>query len=212
MTPSFEKDYWEQHWEHSHAASGDTTPTESNPYLLSETSDVRPGTALDAGCGTGAEAVWLAAHGWTVTGVDISATALAQASARAAKESVHVAWIEADLTSWVPSEPFDLVTTHYAHPATGQLAFYERIAEWVAPRGTLLIVGHLGDPAHRADGRPGADEPPAEATASLAGITRVLDPAVWRIESAEERTRLLATPSGHSRPLRDVVVRAARTA
>jgi hypothetical protein len=35
------------------------------------------------------------------------------------------------------------VTTHYAHPAMPQLDFYDRIASWVAPGGTLFIVGHL---------------------------------------------------------------------
>ena len=38
--------------------------------------DLRPGMALDAGCGHGAEAIWLASTGWRVTAVDFSATAL----------------------------------------------------------------------------------------------------------------------------------------
>ena len=42
-----------------------------------------PGTALDAGCGEGAEATWLASRGWDVTAADISAEALARAAARA---------------------------------------------------------------------------------------------------------------------------------
>ena len=51
-------------------------------------------------------------------------------------------WVEADLGVWDPGTRFDLVTTHYAHPAMPQLDFYERIAGWVAPGGTLLVVGH----------------------------------------------------------------------
>ena len=40
------------------------------------------------------------------------------------------------------------ITTHYAHPDIPQLAFYERIAAWVGPGGTLLIVGHLHPDQH----------------------------------------------------------------
>ena len=35
-----------------------------------------PGTALDIGCGEGDDALWLAARGWEVTGVDLSPTAV----------------------------------------------------------------------------------------------------------------------------------------
>lgn len=43
-----------------------------------------PGRALDVGCGTGVSAVYLAAHGWQVTGVDFVPEAVARARARAA--------------------------------------------------------------------------------------------------------------------------------
>ncbi|MEK8108387.1 class I SAM-dependent methyltransferase [Micromonospora sp. M12] len=73
---------------------------------------------MDAGCGTGAEAIWLASHGWQVTAVDISSEALARAAVRAEGSAVsdRVRWVEADLTTWAPKTRFDLVTTHYAHP------------------------------------------------------------------------------------------------
>jgi SAM-dependent methyltransferase len=148
VTHAFDKDYWDRHWERG----GDPETPEArtaNPYLIREASGLVPGTALDAGCSEGAEAIWLAGYGWQVTATDIAAEALARAAARAAETSAagHVRWVEADLTSWTPGTQFDLVTTNYAHPAMPQLAFYERIAEWVAPGGTLLIVGHL----HRHD-------------------------------------------------------------
>src|SRR5262249_10969262 len=43
-----------------------------------------PGRALDLGCGEGADAMWLAEHGWHVTAVDISQTALDRAAVDAA--------------------------------------------------------------------------------------------------------------------------------
>jgi SAM-dependent methyltransferase len=56
------------------------------------------GTAIDIGCGTGDSAIYLAQHGWQVTGVDVSAKALEKAAAKAAAEHVHVDFRRADAT------------------------------------------------------------------------------------------------------------------
>ena len=203
MTHGFDKDYWDQHWQQAHGGSRG-----EHPYLARETGSLVPGTALDAGCGAGAEAIWLAAHGWQVTGADIAADALARAAEHAAHSEVseRVRWIEADLTVWDPGPRFDLVTTHYAHPAMPQLAFYDRISGWVAPGGTLLIVGHLHTPGATGHGH----HPPAEASVTLADITAGLDGARWEIVTAEEHLRTVTGTGGHANPLHDVVVRAAR--
>ncbi|MEV1000976.1 class I SAM-dependent methyltransferase [Nonomuraea sp. NPDC050202] len=159
MTHAFDKDYWEQHWHGGEASMGGHPP---NPYLAPETAGLAPGTALDAGCGSGAEAIWLAERGWHVTAADISSHALAAAARRPTSGDAtgRLHWVRADLTTWRPDAPFDLVMTHYAHPAMPQLDFYDRIAGWVAPGGTLLIVGHLH--THDApDPTPGPDGPTA---------------------------------------------------
>ena len=51
---------------------------------MAELTGLPVGTALDAGCGTGADAVWLARQGWAVTAIDISPTAVGQAERLAA--------------------------------------------------------------------------------------------------------------------------------
>ncbi|MFG1867367.1 class I SAM-dependent methyltransferase [Micromonospora arborensis] len=214
----FDKDYWERHWHQPHrdaAGAGDTSPP--HPYLAQQTSSLVPGTALDAGCGTGAEAVWLATHGWQVTAVDIAPVALARAAGRATNNGVseRVRWVEADLTAWDPGTRFDLVTTHYAHPAMPQLAFYDRISAWVAPGGTLLIVGHLHTPdaaghGHTPDAAGHGDHPPREASVTLADITASLDSAAWEVITAEEHRRTVTGSGGQETPLYDVVVRATR--
>ncbi|MGH8964426.1 MAG: SAM-dependent methyltransferase, partial [Actinomycetes bacterium] len=114
---------------------------------------------------------------------------------------------------------FDLVTTHYAHPAMPQLEFYDRTASWVAPGGTLLIVGHLhhdavnGESDGHAHGHGhdhGAGGPPASASAKAATITARLSPAEWEVVTAQESQRTGSGPGGHETTIHDVVVRATR--
>jgi SAM-dependent methyltransferase len=42
-----------------------------------------PGAALDIGCGSGTNSVYLARHGWSVTGVDFAGSAIARAKEKA---------------------------------------------------------------------------------------------------------------------------------
>lgn len=200
----FDAEYWDEHWRDT----GDPAP--AHPYLASELDGLVAGRALDAGSGEGAEAIWLAERGWTVTAADISPTALATAAARARSAGVDgIDWVEADLTTWAPDAPFDLVMTNYAHPTMPQLDFYERVATWVAPGGTLLIVGHLhgghGDEhghGHGHDhGHDGDDELPLAAQTAADEVVARLDG--WQIVTALETERHVG-----SRHLRDVVVRA----
>jgi SAM-dependent methyltransferase len=211
MTHGFDEDYWQRHWQDRDGGSMATAPP--HPHLARELGGLSPGTALDAGCGAGAEALWLAEQGWQVTAADISAVALAHAAERAAGSPAadRVRWVQADLGVWSPSAPFDLVTTHYAHPAMPQLDFYDRIAGWVAPGGTLLVVGHLHPAAHGHGHAPGHDhQPPAEASATAAAVTARLDPGTWDVVTAEEPQRSVPGPGGRARTLHDVVVRAVR--
>jgi len=112
-----------------------------NAVLAREVAALAPGTALDLGCGEGADAVWLAARGWRVTAVDISGVALARAAAHAAEAGVadHVEFRRADLDTDFPAGRFDLVTAQFLP--------HEKIlrsaADAVAPGGVLLVEGHL---------------------------------------------------------------------
>ena len=212
MTHSFDKDYWDQLWQGDHSeAAAAMAVSPANPHLVCEIDALDPGTALDAGCGAGAEAIWLASRGWQVTGADIAEQALARAAERADATGVadRVQWVQADLSTWEPSATYDLVTTHYAHPAMPQLEFYDRVASWVAPGGTLLIVGHLHHGHGHGHGHSGGG-PSASASVSAADITARLDPTRWEVATAEETHRTLAGPGRSPVPLHDVVVRATR--
>lgn len=100
-----------------------------------------------------------------------------------------------------------MVTTFYAHPDIPQLEFYRRIAGWVRPGGTLLIVGHLrdehGDHGHETG-------PAAHATVGAADVVSLLEADGWQIVTAAEHTRTLGDASGRPVRLDDVIVRATR--
>ncbi|WP_203337727.1 class I SAM-dependent methyltransferase [Nocardioides limicola] len=205
MNEEFDRDFWERHWHSDDNEAVHSNP--AHPYLARKTRGLTPGTALDAGCGTGAEAIWLAEQGWQVTGVDISPAALRQAGVRADSAAVSVRWVEADLTTWQPGTTFDLVSTHYAHSSLPPGEFYDRIGSWVAPGGTLLIVGHRHP--HDAPEGPG-DHPPAEAESSAAAVAAQLARGGWTVDTVEEHRRTLADADGHPHVLHDFVVLARR--
>lgn len=54
------------------------------------------GTVLDAGCGTGENALHVAARGLSVVGVDVAQTALAMARAKAEMRGLDVEFVAAD--------------------------------------------------------------------------------------------------------------------
>jgi SAM-dependent methyltransferase len=80
-------------------------------------SRLAPGRAIDLGCGTGANARFLAEHGFRVTGVDFSSVALRIATARARAAGLEGAttFVAGDLTSdALPGVegPFDLIVDY----------------------------------------------------------------------------------------------------
>ena len=122
-----------------------------NAALVREVAGLTPGTALDLGCGEGADAIWLARQGWQVTGVDVSDVALDRARQHADAVGVRVEFVLDDLAT-SPGE-FDLVTSFFLH--VPEAALRERTllvaAASVAPGGTLLVVGHSRAAGHGHD-------------------------------------------------------------
>ena len=115
-----------------------------NEVLIAEISGLEPSRALDVGCGSGADAIWLAGQGWTVTALDVSQVALDHAAARAESFGVHVQWRQGRLEDMLLSaDQFDLVTAFYPalRHSAGRDAQAALLAA-VAPGGTLLVVHH----------------------------------------------------------------------
>ena len=204
--PSYDREFWEQLWARTlRERGGDVARRPPNAHLTAEVSDLSPGVALDAGCGHGSEALWLAAQGWQVTAVDFSAAALghgqATAEAAGADVAVRVDWVEADLANWTPQPGrYDLVVCLYVHVAGSVAEMVRRMGSGVAVGGTLFVVGHRPvDPAT------GAATPAAgQQQVSVDGARAALDPERWQFVIAENRRRA-AADSGL-----DAVIRAQR--
>jgi len=203
---AYDRDFWEARWAQALREHGDRLAQRPPSARLTDAvAELPAGRALDAGCGHGAEALWLAARGWRVTAVDFSAAALAHARATAAALGADVAerveWVAGDLGAWTPQPgAYDLVASLYVHVAGTVEGFVRRLAGGVAPGGTLLLVGHR--PVDPATGEP---TPAAGQTqVAVADAVAALDPAAWELAVAEDRPRA-AAGSGV-----DAVVRARR--
>lgn len=128
-------------WDERYGSPGRTWSGEPNPVLVEVAAQLSLGTALDVGCGEGADAVWLARRGWQVTALDFSAEGLRVAAAAAQDAGVQVDWIRADAAQWHPPKTFDLVNVQYFHGPPDARRAVHRLA-WQATEGTLLVVGH----------------------------------------------------------------------
>ncbi len=131
-------------WDARYSASQQVWSGHPNGALVAEVESMTPGRVLDVGCGEGADAVWLAQHGWDVTALDVSQVALDRAQTAAAEVGVEVRWLHAALLeASLESEGFDLVSVQY--PALDRTAGSESergLLDAVAVGGTLLVVLH----------------------------------------------------------------------
>jgi SAM-dependent methyltransferase len=105
-----------------------------------------PGRALDVGCGSGADAVYLAKRGWLVTAVDAVEKALERARQRAAEEGVEVEWIRGDVANLgeLALEPgfnllYDFGCLHGLSDS-GRGGVAAGVSELAAPGATLLVL------------------------------------------------------------------------
>lgn len=105
-------------WEERYRAPGYRAGKEPSILLvevLPELVKAHPGgRVLDLAMGEGRNAVFLAGHGFRVTGIERSPTAIAKARALAAERGVALEVIEADLEQFIlPAESFEVVLCFY---------------------------------------------------------------------------------------------------
>ena len=127
-------------WEEMYRSDDRRWSGHVNGSLVAEVAELPPGRALDVGCGEGADAIWLAEQGWTVTATDIAPTAVQRGAAEATERGVAVEWTAVDVLADPPSGQFDLVSLHYpAFPIGSVEDVAATLTDSVAPQGLSLI-------------------------------------------------------------------------
>jgi SAM-dependent methyltransferase len=203
-------EFTQEFWDNRYSSAGQLWSGQPNAQLAAHTADLVPGEALDAGCGEGADAIWLARRGWTVTAVDVSAVALERAASAALAVGGDIAkeitWRREDLLAWGPEpDRYDLVSAQFMHfPRAELAAFHQRLAAAVRPGGTLLLIAHHPEDLHAArHGRPDLFWYAEDIAASL-------EPGRWEVSVAEASGRSAIDHDGQPVTVRDTVLRATR--
>ena len=127
-------------WEAAYA--GDVPVSPVDPDVMAAARELEPGRALDLGCGSGQNSIWLAQQGWQVRGIDIAGGAIERAEAAATEAGVDATFERADLTTWRTDERYDLVVSTYALPprGPGRVHALTTARDAVAPGGMALIA------------------------------------------------------------------------
>ncbi|WP_418276731.1 FAD-dependent oxidoreductase [Isoptericola jiangsuensis] len=201
---------WEQRYDADPVWSANPNGT-----LMAQVGDLAPGRALDVGAGEGADALWLAEQGWTVTATDISGNALARVTAEAERRGLPVRCARTDASDPAAfgGETYDLVSLQYgSFHRTPDSRGVRNLLDAVAPGGTLLVVAH--------------DQTPLDEPVDVATQSRPFDPGAyvgvdeivvalagdedWQVDVHETRPRPAGAVSAHH--VHDVVLRATRSA
>lgn len=124
---------------------GHPLPTSLRNLIEGETA-LTAGTALDIGCGTGDNSIYLAKHGWRVTGVDFVVKAVDKARAKASANKLDITFAQADatrLSSEGVGTNFDLIVDNgclHGMSPEDRDAYVREVASVAAPGARLLLV------------------------------------------------------------------------
>ncbi|WP_018178727.1 class I SAM-dependent methyltransferase [Jongsikchunia kroppenstedtii] len=206
-----------EHWEEFYG--GDDHPWTGKPNQLlvdHAPSPPAPGaTALDIGCGSGADAVWLAEQGWQTLGIDLAEAALRHARAAASRSSAadRVRWQQCNVSTDFPAGEWDLISASYLHSPVKleRITALRRAADAVRPGGVLIIIGHQGMPewVQRRWHEEGLHDVSLPTTADVLADLN-LDRDVWTVEVDAVDTVSMSDPDGNPCERTDNILRLRR--
>jgi len=94
----------------THNAPWDIGTPDFNLIETVKRTPIQPCKALDIGCGTGDNVIWLAQQGFTVLGIDASAVAIGKAKEKASKANAKCSFLAGDvLAGEIEEAPFGFV-------------------------------------------------------------------------------------------------------
>jgi SAM-dependent methyltransferase len=128
------------------------TPPEVVSFV--ERREEKPGRALDLGCGTGTNSLYLARHGFQVVGVDFSPKAIALARIKGRQTGLPVEFVSADVTRLdFLKESFDLILDigcFHGIPPAARYQYARNIARLTHPKSMYMLYAFS-----RSSGGPG---------------------------------------------------------
>lgn len=145
----------QRHWDDAYIsddAPWDTGKADEHLVEFLRSGPVARGRALDVGCGTGTNALWLAEQGFAVLGIDIAPAGIEKARAKPAGAELDCRFMVADfLNDGLSGGPFDLVFDrgcfHVFDEAKDRARFAERVASLLGRDGRWLsLIGSTEGP------------------------------------------------------------------
>ena len=111
-----------------------------DPDLLEIIDGLKPGRALDLGCGAGGLLLAMAERGWELTGIDIANTAITAAGKVLSARGFSAELCVADATTWKPEADYQLITSSFALPGIARRAsIFSMIRGALAPGGVVAL-------------------------------------------------------------------------
>lgn len=140
-----------QFWEERYAQSLTRSRGKAGRFLQQHVAGLTAGRALELGCSTGDDSLWLAEQGWQVTAVDISEQAIQTAQRLAHETGLHtqIGFQACDLSNTFPVGEFELVCALYfqsPYDSFPRIEILQTAANQIVPGGHLLIVTHASAP------------------------------------------------------------------
>lgn len=147
-----QRDIWNERYE----LEGSVWGAAPNHFVEDRLGGLAPCRVLDLGSGQGRNAIWLAQQGHTVTAVDVSDIATAQAAEIAASVGVEADFIAADLESWEPpAGQYDLVLLAYMQAPEGmRKSLHAKAAKALRGGGSVFVIAHHSDNLEHGVGGP----------------------------------------------------------
>ncbi len=123
-------------WTYSQAGSH---REKRDAFLVETASALRPGKALDLGMGEGRNAIYLAQHGWDVTGLDVSDVGVAHAKEKGRKLGVRIDARVQDVYLFdFGASQWDLICLLYFHIDDHESTF-QQITRGLKPGGHVIV-------------------------------------------------------------------------
>lgn len=113
------------------------------PELIRQISGRTPGNAIDLGCGTGTNLLYLAQQGWNITGLDYAPLAIIKAKRKL--KNFQKILLVADVTKLAAMDlpgPYDLgldMGCLHSLPESYRPSYIKGLEKWIKPGSILLI-------------------------------------------------------------------------